>query len=261
MENFLEYIFICIVCFFISGLTLFSGFGLGTILLPFFAIFFPIDLAVALTAIVHFMSNVFKLFLLGKFADKKIVLSFGLPAVLAALIGAEVLFWLKDMTPLARYSFMGEEFYVTPIKLTIALVMFVFTCIDVLPRFKDLAFNQKYLPVGGLVSGFFGGLSGHQGALRSAFLLKCGLSKEGFIGTGIVIACMVDFSRLFIYIEHWRGVGFGDYGVILIASIISALLGVWWANRLLVKITLRFVQILVSIMLFVISILLGSGLI
>ena len=261
MEDLLQYFLICMICFFISGLTLFSGFGLGTILMPFFAIFFPIDMAVALTAIVHFLSNVFKLFLLGKFADKKIILSFGMPAILAALIGAEVLFWLKDLTPLMRYTIMGEEFYVTPIKLTIAVVMFAFTCIDVLPRFQNITFDQKYLPVGGLVSGFFGGLSGHQGALRSAFLLKCGLSKEGFIATGVVITCLVDFSRLFIYVQHWRGIGFGDYGVILTASIISALLGVWWANKLLVKMTLRFVQILVSVMLFVISVLLGSGLI
>jgi acyl-CoA reductase-like NAD-dependent aldehyde dehydrogenase len=42
-----------------------------------------------------------------------------------------------------------------------------------------------YLPVGGLLSGFFGGLSGHQGALRSVFLLRAGLTKESFIATGV----------------------------------------------------------------------------
>ena len=29
-----------------------------------------------------------------------------------------------------------------------------------------LEFDRRYLPLGGLLSGFFGGLSGHQGALR-----------------------------------------------------------------------------------------------
>ena len=33
-------------------------------------------------------------------------------------------------------------------------------------------------------SGFFGGLSGMQGALRSAFLARAGLSKEAFVASG-----------------------------------------------------------------------------
>jgi hypothetical protein len=34
--------------------------------MPVFAIFFPVELAVALTAIVHFLNNVLKLALLGR---------------------------------------------------------------------------------------------------------------------------------------------------------------------------------------------------
>lgn len=70
--NLMEYLVICLSALVASGLTLFSGFGLGTILLPVFAIFFPIDVAVALTAIVHLLNNFFKLMLLGKHADKNI---------------------------------------------------------------------------------------------------------------------------------------------------------------------------------------------
>lgn len=44
----------------ISGLTLFSGFGLGTILMPVFALFFPLPLAISATAVVHFANNIFK---------------------------------------------------------------------------------------------------------------------------------------------------------------------------------------------------------
>jgi hypothetical protein len=36
-----------------SALTLFSGFGLGTLLMPVVALFFPLDLAIAMTAMVH----------------------------------------------------------------------------------------------------------------------------------------------------------------------------------------------------------------
>ena len=60
-------------------------------------------------------------------------------------------------------------------------------------------FSRKYLVLGGGLSGFFGGLSGHQGALRSAVLIRCGLKKEVFIATGVVCAVTVDFFRLATY--------------------------------------------------------------
>lgn len=46
------------------------------------------------------------------------------------------------------------------------------------------------------MSGFFGGLSGNQGAFRSAFLIKAGLSKDAYIATGVVAAVIVDLTRL-----------------------------------------------------------------
>ena len=49
-----------------SFLTFFSGFGLGTILMPVFALFFDLKTAIALTAIVHLLNNVFKLSLVFK---------------------------------------------------------------------------------------------------------------------------------------------------------------------------------------------------
>lgn len=36
-----------------SALTLYSGFGLGTLLLPVFTLFFPVDIAVGATAVVR----------------------------------------------------------------------------------------------------------------------------------------------------------------------------------------------------------------
>ncbi len=56
---------VCLVALLASGLTLFSGFGLGTLLLPAFALFFPVEIAVAATAIVHLINNLFKLLLVG----------------------------------------------------------------------------------------------------------------------------------------------------------------------------------------------------
>jgi len=64
-----EIIIICIAAFLASILTFFSGFGLGTILMPVFAFFFPIEVAIALTGVVHFSNNLFKMALVGILAS------------------------------------------------------------------------------------------------------------------------------------------------------------------------------------------------
>jgi uncharacterized membrane protein YfcA len=257
----MEYFVICIAALISSGLTLFSGFGLGTLLLPVFAVFFPIDIAIALTAIVHLMNNLFKLALLGKYADKMVVLKFGLPAVIAAFLGAWILMRLSGLQPIVHYQFLSHEFHVIPMKLIIAILMAIFSMVELIPRFETISFEKKYLPLGGILSGFFGGLSGHQGALRSAFLIRSGLSKEVFIATGVVIACLVDFSRLSVYSTHFLLAGIGVNRFLLLSAVASAFFGAFIGSRLLKKITMRTVQIIVSIMVLAIAIGLGAGLI
>jgi len=85
------YVVICLVALFVSALTLFSGFGLGTLLMPAFALFFPLPVAIAATAVVHLANNIFKVILVGKKADWGVVLRFALPGAVAAMIGAALL--------------------------------------------------------------------------------------------------------------------------------------------------------------------------
>jgi uncharacterized membrane protein YfcA len=257
----MEYVLICTVALIGSGLTLFSGFGLGTLLVPVFAIFFPIEIAISLTAIVHFLNNLFKLTLLGKHADKSVILRFGIPAIISAFIGAYVLTLLTGMLPLFHYSISGKTFEVMPVKLTIAILLTVFALFDVIPRLANLQFNQKYLPLGGLLSGFFGGLSGNQGALRSAFLIRANLSKEAFIATGVVIACLIDISRLTVYTKQIIEIGDQFNYSLIIAATLSAFLGAYIGNKVLKKITVKTVQYIVAAMLFIFAVLLGAGII
>ena len=69
----MELVLIGIAALLVSGLTLFSGFGLGTVLMPVFALFFPLPLAIAATAVVHFANNIFKFGLMAKLADWRVV--------------------------------------------------------------------------------------------------------------------------------------------------------------------------------------------
>lgn len=260
--NIFELLLLSLVSFAASALTLFSGFGLGTLLMPVFALFFPLSEAVALTAAVHFLNNVLKLSLLGKFADKKTVLYFGLPAFFAAWAGAALLLSLESSAALWTYSLAGRTYAVLPVKLAIAGLILFFVILENLPAFHTWSVPKTYLPLGGLVSGFLGGLSGHQGALRAAFLNKCGLDKNAFIGTGIVIACLVDISRLGVYSRHFtRTLPSSDYWPAFLCALFAAFAGVWASGKFLKKITLQTVQKIVSGLLILIALLLAAGII
>ena len=101
------YLIICIVAVLVSGVTLFSGFGLGTVLMPAFALFFPVPVAIAATAIVHLANNLFKLALVGRSANWRIALKFSLPAAIAAVAGASLLNVFAALPMIASHSMVG----------------------------------------------------------------------------------------------------------------------------------------------------------
>jgi uncharacterized membrane protein YfcA len=258
-------ILVPLVAFLVAGLTLFSGFGLGTLLLPAFALFFPVPVAIAATAVVHLANNVFKLVLVGRDADRGVVLRFGIPAVLAAFAGAALLARLDALEPLARYTVGGREAVVMPVTLAIGLLIVTFAVIELHPAAVRWQVGRRYLPLGGALSGFFGGLSGHQGAFRSAFLIKAGLTPRGFIGTGVVLAVLVDMARIGIYGAAFLAApdtlaGDGIAGLVAAATV-AALLGSWLGARLARKVTLRTLQRIVAVLLVVVGVGLAAGLV
>ncbi len=131
-----------------------------------------------------------------------------------------------------------------------------------IPKLKNLQFPEKYLPLGGILSGFFGGLSGHQGALRSAFLTKVGLSKEAFIATGVIIACMIDISRMWVYYLKMVILSKREFDFTLLTiATLSAFVGVYFGNKLVKKITIDTIQKIVAFMIIVFAIALGFGIV
>ncbi|NNK87161.1 MAG: sulfite exporter TauE/SafE family protein [Flavobacteriaceae bacterium] len=257
----MEYVLICLVAFLASILTFFSGFGLGTILLPVFAFFFPIEVAIALTGIVHFFNNMFKLTLVGRNARKKVLFYFGVPAVIAAFLGAVLLVNLTDIPSLTSYTVFGKTYEITWVNITIGALLLAFAIMDLIPFLNRLKFEKKHLPFGGFLSGFFGGLSGHQGALRSAFLIHAGLSKEAFIGTAVVISSFIDLTRLSVYSTQILNIGIRENLPMILSATVAAMIGAFIGNRLLKKITLEFIHKLVAILLIVVSLAIGLGLI
>ena len=247
-----------------SLLTLFSGFGLGTLLMPAFALFFPVPVAVAATAVVHLANNLFKFILLGRLVDWPVVLRFGLPAALSAVAGALLLAELAAQPPVLDYILFGQAVNVTMINLVIGLLILAFAILELSPAFAVIQVPRRYLAAGGVLSGFFGGLSGNQGALRSAFLIKAGLDKQGFVATGVVCSVIVDTVRIVVYGLALHSGGFGGFDSALTGTVALAMLmafaGAYLGVRLLGKVTLRFVQLAVAVMMMIVGLGLVSGL-
>ena len=147
------------------------------------------------------------------------------------------------------------------VKLVIAILLIAFAIMDLLPFFERLRIRKSHLPIGGVLSGFFGGLSGHQGALRSAFLVRAGMTKEAFIGTATVIAVVIDITRLGVYSTRFVDAGLQAQIPLILSATLSAIAGAYVGLRLLKKITLSFIHTVVAIMLMIIGVALGLGVI
>lgn len=247
-----------LVSFAASWLTFFCGFGLGTLLTPvFYLLFNDLPLAIAATAIVHFLNNVFKFILMQRNVEWKVVIPFGLAAVPAAFAGAMLLPYMHD-APIAEYALLGSSFKIYLLNFLFGLILIGFALIELIPSWS-LAFAKRSLWVGGLVSGFFGGLSGHQGALRTAFLVKYNLKKEVFIATGIVVALLIDIVRTSVYFSTFDFSELSGGWYLIGISLLAALVGAITGKLFLKKIKLNTLNLIVSIAMLIFGLTLALG--
>lgn len=273
----MEYLLVIIASLLASLLTFFSGFGLGTILMPVFALFFPVEIAIACTAIVHGLNSLFKAIILWRDAHRPTLLRFLPLAIIGAVVGASLLAALGSHIEITTYTLGGREWTVTGVKAVIGTVMLVFAVLELTPAMDRLEFSAKWVPIGGALSGFFGGLSGHQGALRTAFLVRTGLTKEQLVGTNAVCALCIDAIRLAVYmlplflLGPWRqatGTQANQQSVIstselpitlIICGTLAALIGTVAGRRLFKTVTIRAVRVCVGVLLLVMSLAMIAG--
>lgn len=256
------YVLIAVTSLIASFLTFFSGFGLGTILLPVFAIYYPLPIAVGLTACVHLLNNVFKLGLVYKNINWSIAFKFGIPSLIAAFFGAWALKNIDQInSAITSFQLNGTEFTITWPGFLIGLLIILFAIIELVPKLSELSFPEKYLILGGLLSGFFGGFSGHQGSIRSAFLLRLKLEKTVFIATGVFIACMVDVVRISFYTSFSELKNGGSNYLLLALAVVSAWVGAFAGNKLFKKTSMAFFKWFVGIFMLAMGTLIMLGII
>lgn len=241
----MEFLVIGVAAFAASLLTFFSGFGLGTLLLPAFAFFFSAPVALLATAIVHLLNNLFKGVLVKKFVDWPTVFKFGLPAIPAAIVGALLVSQVDERVA----------------SILIGLVLITFALLELQPWFQKISFSRKFISLGGLFSGFMGGISGQQGALRSMFLLKSQYTPQQYVATGVLIAVLIDLARIPTYVLALSASAQLNQDQVLLVAFgtIAAFLGAWIGSRTIKKATIGFIRYVVAALMVLIGGLLVVG--
>src|SRR5215467_11703309 len=166
-----------------GGVAAISGFGIGSLLTPLLALSYGTKLAVAAVSVPHIIATAARFLGLHKHIDRKIFLNFGILSAVGGLLGA--LLNSRANSP--------------------ALTL-VFGCLLLLAALSGLTGWLERLHLGrsaawiaGALSGFFGGLVGNKGGIRTAALLSFGMQKEAMVATATAVALIVDGARMPVY--------------------------------------------------------------
>jgi len=251
---------VLIVAFLGALLTFFSGFGLGTVLLPVMLIFLPPGTAVLCTAIIHFINNGFKFTLIRKYIHVPIAIRFGVIAILGAFIGAQCISYVNQLGTAFTANWFSHAPKVSWINLIIGVLLMAFALFEnVKPKNLSLTPSISQY-IGGGLSGFFGGLSGHQGALRSLFLSPLIKDKNAFVATGAAIALAVDVMRILVYVGNGSFWASANTPIIFFGTA-GAVMGTFLGRKLLKKINYKMLHITVMVSLIALGLAMVTGLI
>ena len=208
-----------------------AGFGIGSLLTPLLALRYGMGAAVAGVAVTHAIATAFRAWRLRSSVDWQVLRSFGLVSAAGGLAGALL------------YARLGG------IALTVILgLLLVATAVA-----GVTGWTERWRPRGagaqllGVLSGFFGGVAGNQGGLRSAALLSFGLAPAAYVATATMTGLLVDAARLPVYLWLAGDALRGMTGVVTVATI-GALVGTLLGERLMLGISPARFRLLVSLL-------------
>lgn len=202
-----------------GGVAAMSGFGIGSLLTPILATHYGTKLSVAMVSIPHLVGTSARFIGLRRQLDWRIFIHFGIMSAVGGLTGAL-------LNAHAGSPSLGIVFG----------CLLIFAGLSGLTGFVDrMRFGRRVAWLAGALSGFFGGLVGNQGGIRSAALLGFDIRKEALVATATAIALVVDAARMPVYLAiETRGIL--SAWPLLTISVTGILFGTFWGVRLLRKI-------------------------
>jgi uncharacterized membrane protein YfcA len=195
-----------------------SGFGIGSLLTPLLSIQVDLKTAVAAVSIPHFIGTALRLWLLRSRIHAKLLWSFGITSAAGGLAGA-MLQTRSSSRALAT----------------------IFGALLVLAGVFELTgLNRRWRLRGwmgwlaGATSGFFGGLVGNQGGIRSAAMLGFDVPRDQFVATATATALLVDLARIPVYLAVESQAIADLWPLLLLAAtgvVLGTFLGRWLLER------------------------------
>jgi len=214
-----------------------TGFGTSTLLVPILSLQFPLTETLLFVGVVHWFGDIWKMLFFKRGANWRLILLFGITGILVTFLGAR-LAGVFDETMLKK-SLGG---------FLVAYVAFLWTN----PKWKLPKTDTNAL-LGGGVSGFFAGLFGVGGAIRSTFLSVYNLDKSVFLFTSGAIGLLIDSSRIVGYFSG--GIRLTGYSLqMLIAAVAISLLGAYIAKQVVDKIPQDKFRLVIAVSLFAVGI-------
>jgi len=214
-----ELLLVAIGSFLAAALTVPAGFGLSTILTPLVLLLMGPHEAVAVVAVVHGAHNAGKFAALKESVDFEAFRRYGVWLVLGAILGAV----------------LQNEVPQKPLLALIGAFLVSLPLLSMSEGWTGYRIPEANDSLGGFGSGFMGGLTGHQGALRAMFLTRRLPDKMTYAATASVLALCVDFSRVPVYLL-FRYDEVSQHTALTLVLVISALIGVRvgkaWLERL-----------------------------
>ncbi len=209
-----------------------SGFGISTVMIPVMLLFYPLPIALLFVGIIHLCGDIWKMLLFKKGANLKLVLGFGIPGIILSYLGATLS--LNVSNQLLK-KLLGV--------FLIIYVIYLFT-----KRKWKIPKTNITSVIGGSLSGFFAGIFGVGGAIRSAFLAAYNLPKENYLYTAGVIAFFIDVSRISKYLTG--GVRLDKtLGLLLIVLVPLSLLGAYLAKKIVNKVPQKMFRLVIAVFL------------
>lgn len=192
---------------------------------------------VLFVGVIHWFGDIWKIVLFKKGTNWRLVLLFGIPGIVASIFGAKLSFLLSETT---LKQLLGV--------FLLLYVAFLFSK----PKWKIslLPFNALF---GGALSGFFAGIFGVGGAVRSSFLTAYDLEKAVFIFTSGAIGFLIDSGRISQYVIGGTRLE-GDLERLLIFCIPVSLLGAHLAKQFVDRIPQKMFRAFIALALCLVGI-------
>jgi uncharacterized membrane protein YfcA len=193
-----------------------SGFGVGSLLTPVLALQTGTKLAVAAVSVPHMVATAFRLWLMRKHVDRRLLWSFGIMSAAGGLVGA-----------------LLQAYAESPALTVVFGVLLIFTGALGLTGLSDrLRFKGWAAWVAGTISGVLGGLVGNQGGIRSAAMLGFDVPRHAFVATATAVGLIVDGARLPVYLAT-QGREIASLWPLLLSATAGGLVGTVVGERVL----------------------------